>query len=133
MLGLPAEDMALLTSDPAAARIHVSFMGKDLLPEALLEKMATGDWLRIVAFRPTGGAPAHPAAENPFLKVHGIMSKVDLLPFHVIIMESPKCAMRLPLRKGEGVEMGLGGLGRGPAGVVGSELCIPSLSYSLVL
>ena len=54
MLGLPAEDLALLTSDPAAARIHVSFMGKDLLPEALLEKMATGGWPRIVAFRPTG-------------------------------------------------------------------------------
>ena len=73
MLGLPAEDLALLTSDPAAARIHVSFMGKDLLPEALLEKMASGDWPRIVAFRPTGDEPADSAAECPSLELHEIM------------------------------------------------------------
>ena len=54
MLGLAAEDLALLTRDPQAARIHVSFMGRELLPEALLEKMAAGGWARVAGFRPTG-------------------------------------------------------------------------------
>ena len=55
LLELPAADMAVFTSSPVEARIHVGFMGKDLLPESLIEKIKDGPWTHIVAFRPTGG------------------------------------------------------------------------------
>ncbi|KAK9918001.1 hypothetical protein WJX75_000449 [Coccomyxa subellipsoidea] len=54
LLGLPENDMALLTRDAAAARIHVSFMGKLLTPDALTERKRAGKWTHVVAFRPTG-------------------------------------------------------------------------------
>ena len=58
MLGLPASDLELLTTKEADARIHVVFMGQGLLPDALEKRMnASGDWARVVAFRPTGTPP----------------------------------------------------------------------------
>ena len=48
--------MAVFTSSPVEARIHVGFMGKDLLPESLIEKIKDGHWTHVVAFRPTGGS-----------------------------------------------------------------------------
>ncbi|KAK9832766.1 hypothetical protein WJX84_012067 [Apatococcus fuscideae] len=55
MLDLPASDMALLTTREADARIHVVFMGQGLQPDALEKRMnSSGDWARVVAFRPTG-------------------------------------------------------------------------------
>lgn len=55
MLQLPEEDMALLTGDKAAARIHVTFMGAALQPEKLAERMRAAGVKHIVGFRPTGG------------------------------------------------------------------------------
>lgn len=60
MLRLPGEEMALLTEDAAAARIHVCFMGADLQPEALQERMRKGGWKHIVGFKPTGQLPSFP-------------------------------------------------------------------------
>ena len=57
LLELPAADMAVFTSSPVEARIHVGFMGKDLLPESLIDKIKDGPWTHVVAFRPTGEAP----------------------------------------------------------------------------
>ncbi len=54
LLGLPEADMRLVTKDRNAARIHVSFMGKVFLPEALRERIADSQWTHVVAFRPTG-------------------------------------------------------------------------------
>lgn len=55
MLDLPASDLRLLTTKEAEARIHVVFMGQGLLPDALEKRMnASGNWARVVAFRPTG-------------------------------------------------------------------------------
>lgn len=55
MLDLPASDLKLLTTKEAEARIHVVFMGQGLLPDALEKRMnASGNWARVVAFRPTG-------------------------------------------------------------------------------
>lgn len=57
MLDLPASDLELLTPHEDKARIHVVFMGQGLLPDALEKRMnASGDWARVVAFRPTGTA-----------------------------------------------------------------------------
>ncbi len=58
MLDLPAADLELLTTQEDKARIHVVFMGQGLLPDALEKRMnASGNWARVVAFRPTGTAP----------------------------------------------------------------------------
>jgi hypothetical protein len=65
LLGLPEKDMALLVRDKEAARIHVSFMGKLLLPEALSERIRGTRWTHVVAFRPTG-APARPSGQLAF-------------------------------------------------------------------
>ena len=54
LLGLPEADLRLVTKDRDAARIHVSFMGKIFLPEALRERIAGTQWTHVVAFRPTG-------------------------------------------------------------------------------
>lgn len=54
LLGLPEADLRLITKDKNAARIHVSFMGKVFLPEALKERIADTQWTHVVAFRPTG-------------------------------------------------------------------------------
>jgi len=61
MLQLPEEDMALLTGDKAAARIHVTFMGAALQPEKLAERMRAAGVKHIVGFRPTGGRCGLPA------------------------------------------------------------------------
>lgn len=55
LLGLPEADLKLVTKDRNAARIHVSFMGKVFLPEALRERIDGTQWTHVVAFRPTGG------------------------------------------------------------------------------
>ena len=54
LLGLPEADYNVITKDKNAARIHVSFMGKIFLPEALRERIADTKWTQVVAFRPTG-------------------------------------------------------------------------------
>ncbi len=55
LLRLPARDLALLTPARADARIHVAFMGKGLLPEALQARLDEEPaHSHIVAFRPTG-------------------------------------------------------------------------------
>ena len=54
LLGLPDADYKVITKDKNAARIHVSFMGKIFLPEALRERIADTQWTQVVAFRPTG-------------------------------------------------------------------------------
>ena len=97
MLGLADEDMALLTSDPAAARIHVSFMGRELAPDALLEKMTAGGWPRIVGFRPTGACSfplhTHLSTERPFqpqrtvaLRVQSclVLQRTEVHPCHLL-------------------------------------------------
>ena len=73
LLRLPAADMALLTTRKEDARIHVCFMGKGLLPEALQAKLEDedGGFTHIVAFRPTGSrAPCscHAASCTPLLQ-----------------------------------------------------------------
>ena len=60
LLGLPEADLKLVTKDRNAARIHVSFMGKVFLPEALRERIAGTQWTHVVAFRPTGDYPIQP-------------------------------------------------------------------------
>ena len=57
LLNLPDDVMAVFTSSPVEARIHVGFMGKDLLPETLTEKIRDGPWTHVVGFRPTGMSP----------------------------------------------------------------------------
>ena len=61
LLGLPEADYNVITKDKNAARIHVSFMGKIFLPEALRERIADTKWTQVVAFRPTGQQLTPPA------------------------------------------------------------------------
>jgi hypothetical protein len=74
LLGLPENDMALLTRDAAAARIHVSFMGKLLTPDALTERKRAGKWTHVVAFRPTG-ARMHTLSPPVCIRVRQAMAK----------------------------------------------------------
>lgn len=65
--------MALLTRDAAAARIHVSFMGKLLTPDALTERIRAGNWTHVVAFRPTGALAG--LLRLPYAKCQEAISK----------------------------------------------------------
>ncbi len=58
LLGLPAADMALVTGDRRAARIHVVPMGMaQMSPEALTARATAAGFPHVVAFRPTGAPP----------------------------------------------------------------------------
>ena len=63
--------MAVFTSSPVEARIHVGFMGKDLLPESLIEKIKDGPWTHVVAFRPTGVCSLNQSGSVSLLLVDG--------------------------------------------------------------
>lgn len=59
LLDLPAADLALVTGDKRAARIHVVAMGQaQMSPEALTARCSAAGYSHVVGFRPTG-APAH--------------------------------------------------------------------------
>ncbi len=51
---MPTADMDCLVSKESAAQIHVVFMGQGLQPEALEQRRLKGDYVKIIAFRPTG-------------------------------------------------------------------------------
>lgn len=51
---VPAADMRRIVSKESAAHIHVVFMGQGLQPEALEQRRLKGDYVKVVAFRPTG-------------------------------------------------------------------------------
>lgn len=53
---MPQADMQRIVSKESTAQIHVCFMGQGLQPEALEQRRLKGDYPKVVAFRPTGGA-----------------------------------------------------------------------------
>ena len=65
LLGLPAADLALVTGDKKAARIHVVAMGQaQMSPEALTARCSAAGYSHVVGFRPTG-------APHPFVDRYG--------------------------------------------------------------
>ena len=89
LLGLPERDMALITKDKEAARIHVTFMGKGLQPDALKQRLEDGRHTHIVGFRPTGALPA------------------CLLSIHILALAAACCICQQPAflgYKGAGAE-----------------------------
>ncbi|KAK9826872.1 hypothetical protein WJX81_002566 [Elliptochloris bilobata] len=55
LLDLPAADMALVTGDKKAARVHVVAMGQaQMSPEALTSRCTAAGYSHVVGFRPTG-------------------------------------------------------------------------------